>query len=73
MATIFNTVSMEGITFFPLFKFKVATENGSEGNILFDSNFDFSKIIPESKDIYIEKDKYIELAIETLIRKLEKK
>lgn len=72
MATIFNTVSMEGITFFPLFKFKVATENGSEGNILFDSNFDFSKIIPESKDIYIEKDKYIELAIETLIRKLEK-
>ena len=32
MATIFNTVSMEGITFFPLFKFKVATENGSEGN-----------------------------------------
>ena len=57
MATIFNTVSMEGITFFPLFNFKVATENGSKGNILFDSNFDFSKIIPESKDIYIEKDK----------------
>ena len=116
MASILNTVSMEGIAFLPLFK--EITESSKEGNteldfgydflndiplfamlkhslkidnylnsakkfledenvkekILQDSfEFDFSKIVPESQNIYDEKDEYIELAIETAIRKLEKK
>lgn len=115
MASILNTVSMEGIAFLPLFK--EITESSKEGNteldfgydflndiplfamlkhslkidnylnsakkfledenvkekILQDSfEFDFSKIVPESQNIYDEKDEYIELAIETAIRKLEK-
>lgn len=115
MASILNTVSMEGIAFLPLFK--EITESSKEGNteldfgydflndiplfamlkhslkidnylnsakkfledenvkekILQDSfEFDFSKIVPESQNIYDEKDEYIELAIETAIRKLKK-
>ena len=68
--SILNTLSMKGITRCPLFEYY--TRKDKEGNVQFEYEFDFSKIIPEPEDIYNEKDKYIELAIETAIRKLEK-